>query len=473
MDLIFFWFVLHIWGNPDIMWLNHFWEKCMKTLAIISEYNPFHNGHKYQLEKAKEITGAEYSIALMSGNFLQRGEPSFWNKYIRSSMVISGGLDLVLELPFCYASGSAGDFAAGAVNILNKLNCVDYLCFGAETDDYELFDTVSDILVNESSEYTSILKDALKQGNSYAKARAIAISKIINNSIADDFLCQPNNILALEYICSLKKTSSSIKPVIIKRIQAGYNDKNIYSSISSASAIRAALEQHIQNHYVDLSKKNPDNKTDITFPHITSIANDVPEATLSVINESIGVSSPVYAEDLSDFLVSALMSRNTCLNFNSLYGDFTDICDINEDISRKLGKLQYPTSYHIIKDNLCNRQYTSSRICRALLHLIMNYTDDMRDAFFANGYAYYANILGIKKEASANLKYIKNVSSIPLITKKADFQKELERYENIDKCTAKSMWKTDIMATRLYNQLVFNRYGTVLKDDFNTILPVI
>jgi predicted nucleotidyltransferase len=426
----------------------------MKSLAIISEYNPFHNGHRYQLEKAKELTGADYAITLMSGNFLQRGEPAYWNKYTRSTMALYGGLDLALELPFCYATGSARDFAMGAVSILNSLNSVDYLCFGAESDDFKLFDKISDILINESTLYTSILKDALKQGHSYAKARSLAISGVIKDEDVNQLLNQPNNILALEYICALKRTNSEIEPVIIKRKNAGYNDKNIYESISSASAVRTALEA-------------------ANLASVDRIAHDVPESTLEIIKNSLGASSPVYAEDLSPFLISCLMLKSTSMSANGLCGDFSDICDINEDISTKLNKLSYPTDYTSILDSLSSRQYTLTRLNRGLLHLILNYTDQKRETFIKAGYACYANILGIKQESSSCLRQIKKSSSIPLITKKADFEKNLGEYENVDKDTAKTMWQLDIMSTRLYNQLVFNRYGTVLNDDFTCTLPII
>jgi predicted nucleotidyltransferase len=390
-------------------------------------------------------------------------------------MAVYGGIDLVLELPFCYATGSAGDFAMGAVSILNSLNSVDFLCFGAETDDLNFFDRISDIILAEDSTYVSLLKDSLKQGNSYAKARASAISGILQGSSdydnLDSFLNRPNNILALEYMCALKKSSSSIKPVIIKRVQADYNDKTLYNSISSASAIRTALSSPAHFSCTCATQNNLDcQKKSDSF---LDISLDVPESTLKIINKLHNTASPVYADDLSTFLIAKLMSRSVVMAENGPFGDFSDICDINEDISNKLNKISYPTDYAAITKNLCNRQYTSTRISRAMLHLILGYTDQNRKLFFENGYAFYANILGMKKENSAGLKLIKKASHIPLVTKKADFKKNIYEYENICSEVAEQMWMLDIMATRLYNQLVFNRYGTVLNDDFNIQLPIL
>ena len=138
----------------------------MKTLAIIAEYNPFHNGHFYQLHKAKEITGANRAIAVMSGNFLQRGIPAMWDKYLRANMAVLAGIDMVLELPFVYATGSAYDFAMGAIHMLNKLESIDYLCFGAETDDLAGMLSVARIFVEEPEEYKQALQTELANGKS-------------------------------------------------------------------------------------------------------------------------------------------------------------------------------------------------------------------------------------------------------------------------------------------------------------------
>lgn len=195
----------------------------MKTVAIIAEFNPFHNGHKYIVNQAKKITNSDYCISIMSGNFLQRGIPSMWDKYTRATIAVQEGIDLCLELPFPYATGSAYDFAMGAVSILNSLNSVDYLCFGAETDDLALFERITEILINEPDEYKTQLKTYLSQGLSFPSARSNALVSILQDTSISDLLSKPNNILALEYIHSLKKINSPIKPIIIKRIIANYH----------------------------------------------------------------------------------------------------------------------------------------------------------------------------------------------------------------------------------------------------------
>ena len=172
----------------------------MKIVGLITEYNPFHNGHKYHIEKAKEITGADYVIAVMSGNFVQRGAPAILPKHLRTAMALDGGCDMVIELPVCYATGSAEYFASGAISILDNLGCVDVVCFGSECGNYEILETIARILVNEPLEYKELLQTYLKQGNSFPVARQQALKNYFHDDVLDAVLESPNNILGIEYI---------------------------------------------------------------------------------------------------------------------------------------------------------------------------------------------------------------------------------------------------------------------------------
>lgn len=410
----------------------------MKKLAIIAEYNPFHNGHLYQLNEAKKITDCDYAVAIMSGHFLQRGDAAFWDKYTRTHMALAAGIDLVLELPFCYATGSALDFAMGAVSILNALNDIDYLCFGAEDDDIEAFFKLAEIIVNEDDIYSNLLKTQLKAGNSYAKARSLALLEYTKNPVIEQILNKPNNILALEYICALKRTKSSIKPVIIKRIKADYHDKNLYNDISSATAIRHTLAEGYS---------------------LLDIKNDIPESTFNILSSTLYKTSPVYTEKLSTYLMTQLINHNKYYNYGKLQGVYDDICDINSDISAKLNKLDYPCCYAAIVEKLSGKQYTTTRIKRALLHLIADYSETDRKSFAGGGYAFYANILGFRKATSPHIKDIKTNSGIPLITKKADFINEISSDDYaIAKDLAAKLWCYDLTASRLYQQLIYDSY---------------
>jgi len=423
----------------------------MKTLAIIAEYNPFHNGHLYHLNQAKQITGADYSIALMSGNFLQRGIPSMWDKYTRGKMATMSGIDLALELPFVYATGSARDFASGAVSILDSLGVIDYLCFGAETDDLDLLTTLADIVITEPDSYQKQLSNSLANGLSFPEARALALTNYMSSyktashsgEQLNEIINQPNNILAIEYIAALRRINSRIEPVIIKRCNAMYHDQKLYNSISSASAIRASIE-------------TADFKLD-------NIIDDIPTHVYHIIKSTYQTSWPINQDTLTPFLQSKLLNP---VNYN-------EICDISEDFANKLTKINPVTNYQDALNALSSKDLTATRVCRNLIHLIMNYKDEHRKLFIANGYAMYANILSFKKDSSSLIKDINTHSSIPIITKKADFEKYFTDQKSIKLSIASAMWNYDINATNLYNCLVYNKYQTTLSNDYNILLPII
>ncbi|MDO4556822.1 MAG: nucleotidyltransferase family protein, partial [Lachnospiraceae bacterium] len=220
----------------------------MKTAGIIAEYNPFHYGHQYHIEQTRKKTGADYVIAIISGNFVQRGAPSVIDKYQRTKAALSSGCDLVLELPVVYSSASAEFFASGAVCLLDSLGICDFLSFGSEAGKLDQLSVLSDILREEPSDFKNILKFYLREGMSFPLAREKALhtycDSILHCQFSNDFwssLKQSNNILALEYLKSLKKIRSGIFPVTITRKNAPYHDKKLYEDFSSATAIRHTL----------------------------------------------------------------------------------------------------------------------------------------------------------------------------------------------------------------------------------------
>lgn len=417
----------------------------MKNIAIIAEYNPFHNGHMYHLNKAKELTGADYSIALMSGSFLQRGIPAMWDKYTRANMATSSGVDLVLELPYVYATGSAKDFATGAVCILNNLNTIQYLCFGAETDDITILSDVADIINEEPPSYQKVLTDALSQGISYPQARAMGIITTLGSNDREiaNIINQPNNILAVEYIAALKRIGSNIEPIIIKRQSAMYHDETLYGSISSATAIRAGIRS--ENFNID------------------TIKNDIPVPVYHILKDKYLNTWPITSILLTPYLQSSLINPI----------NYSEICDISEDFANKLLKLNPVTNYQDAIDMLASKDLTNTRINRSLIHLILNYKELHRKLFIDNGYGLYANILSFRKASSQLIKAINMEASIPIITKKADFEKCILDYPNINPKIAEIMWNYDIKATNLYNCLVYNSYGIKLPNDYNTQIPII
>lgn len=188
------------------------------VLGIIAEYNPFHNGHVFQLLESKNITGSAYTICVMSGNFTQRGTPAICDKWMRTQMALENGIDLVIELPTIYCTSSAEYFAYGGVKILESLGIVDFLSFGSELGRIDVLEEIANVLCNEPREYVSLLKHELSVGTSYPKAREKALLLYLNDIRRyANVLSEPNNILGIEYIKALKKLKSPIAPITIKR----------------------------------------------------------------------------------------------------------------------------------------------------------------------------------------------------------------------------------------------------------------
>ena len=212
------------------------------VLGIIAEYNPFHNGHLYHILKSKELTKDDYVIALIGGNFTQRGESSIVDKWTKAEMALASGADLVIELPSLYSVSSAENFADGAVKILNSLKVVDHLSFGAECQELNKLNIIANVLYEEPKEFKAFLADELSKGVSFPKARENAILSYLKDFSYKNILSEPNNILGIEYLKALKKYRSRIKPVLVPRKSSGHLTLDYTGSISSSTSIRNMLK---------------------------------------------------------------------------------------------------------------------------------------------------------------------------------------------------------------------------------------
>ena len=415
----------------------------MSVLAIIAEYNPYTNGHAYLLERAKKLTGADYSLAVMSGNFLQRGTAAMWDKYTRAEAAVCAGLDAVLELPFAYATGSARDFALGAVSLLNSLHSVDYLCFGAEAEDPELLKTIALLLADEPADYQTRLKAALSSGLSYPAAREEALFSCLNVGDRESFhalLSSPNNILAIEYLTALNSINSSIEPVIIKRAGDGYKSEVPESALASATAARADYAAHGE---------------------ASRLSSMLPASVINVLSKTDHISAPVFTESLTPFLQQALLIRR----------DIDDIYGLGESTANKLRRFDTPKTYTEYLDALHTKELTKSGLSRGLLHLILGYTEADRALFSKHGDSFYAGLLALNKQASPLIKEIQEKSLIPVINLKKHAEETLSACKSCE--AALRMWELDTKATSLFNCLVKNTYGTELPTDLTVKLPVI
>lgn len=411
----------------------------MKIIGIIAEYNPFHNGHLYQINQIKKITNADYVVVVMSGNFVQRGAPAILDKYARTKMALLNNVDAVFEIPVCYATASAEYFAYGAVSLLHQLGVVDYLCFGSECADLTLMKMIADYLLEEPLSYKDALLHFQKSGETYPKARALAISEtLVNSAYSSAKLCEvltsPNNILGIEYLKALSKLGSSIKPITIRREGSGYHSQQLNENNPSATAIR----KHI-------TKENPSLKV-----------TNLPSTCIEILENSYQHTCPITSDDFSSLLYyQLLMQANEIATFQ----------DVSEDLSNRIQNLLTPAlGFSSFAQNLKTKQLTATRIQRSLLHILLNLKQTDFD-FYNSNQVMYARLLGFKKASSNVLKEIQTNSHIPVITKVADAKALLSDKEH-------AMFLNDINATHIYNQVVFSKFQHNLKDEY-TVGPVI
>ncbi len=375
----------------------------MNALGLIVEYNPFHNGHLYHLERSREISGADGVICVMSGNFIQRGEPGVVNKWARARAALYSGADLVLELPAVYSLASAESFACGGVAILNATGVVASMCFGSESGKLEELDMIADVLYREPEEYREELRAWLDRGFSFPRAREEALKSYLKQKAGrqvplQDILNQSNNILALEYLKALKRFNSGIKPLTIKRIANAYNSQEFTGGISSATAVRKALQSW---------------KTALSLHQIEAV---VPPASLEVLREEFSEGrGPVFLGDFEQLILAALR-RIPAENLR-------EVPDVSEGLEHRLKKAaENSGTLEELIGSVSTRRYTRTRIQRILLSLLNGITKKDLDLFRSTGGPQYIRVLGFNRKGQELLAEIKEKSSIPIITKTADYK---------------------------------------------------
>lgn len=346
----------------------------MKKIGVIAEYNPFHNGHLYHLNKVKEMFPNDSYILILIGNFTQRGEISIINKWNKTKIALDYGFDLVVELPYLFATQAANFYAKGAIELLNYLNC-DYLVFGSETNDVNILESLVN-LTHNNEKYETLIRKYINKGYNYPTSSSLALKDISKVTID-----KPNDVLALEYIRQIKNTNSKIKPISIKRTN-NYHEENINSNIASATSIR----------------KNINNKN--------LIEKVMPNNVKSYIDN-------INYEKYFEMVKYQIISSN---NLNEYIG-------VDEGIENKLKKVIYKSNnLNELILNAKSKRYSYNRIQRMLLHIVC------KDKKINNDHKInYIRVLGINDKGKKILKEVKNNIGIPIITK---FKKE---YENLFK----------------------------------------
>jgi predicted nucleotidyltransferase len=405
----------------------------LKTIGVIAEFNPFHRGHEYLIAEAKALAKADFCIVVMSGNFVQRGAPAVMDKYARTQMALLNGADLVLELPACYATGSAEYFARGAICLLDKLGIVDYVCFGSECGNIALLKQAAAIFTHESPAYQESLRENLKKGCSYPVARSLAIDSF--SSPAAAVINQPNNILAIEYLRALSFFQSPVIPLTIKRKGAGYHDEQATANeYCSATAIRKMLFQ----------AANDDDTLKLLKPF-------VPENTLSLYSQP-----PLCENDFSSLLHYKLLLEAG--------KGFRQYLDISEDLSDKIIKnLIYFESYSDFIRTLKSKDLTYMRLSRCLCHILLDIYDADVSFFCEQGYIFYARMLGFQEKAGGLLAEIKKRTTIPLLSKLADAGRLLSE-------TGLKMLNKDIQAAHIYESIASVKHHKEMKNEFTSLI---
>ena len=409
----------------------------MKAVGLVTEYNPFHNGHLYHLNKAMELTGADISVAVMSGDFVQRGELAVLDKYTRASMALNSGVNLVVELPVNYAVSSAESFAAGALKVLDYIKA-DSIAFGSESGNIERLSKLAHILCdNEDTLYKEISKYTAN-GISYAAARQKVVEKLTDKDTAA-MLTSSNNILAVEYLKAIIKNNYAIKPYTIKRQGDSYNDTDIRSEYASATALRGNLKADNISKYIPV-------KAGLILSSNTNY---------------------IYPDDITEALFTRLLGILFASSYdkNVFIENVMQYPDVNKEIAGRLYKSAMDMITRTVpqgaesKDNgafsfgsLCEHIKTKevplSRIKRALVRITLGLDKKHMEKYTNEP---YIRVLGFDKKGQEYLSYIRKTVKVPLITKTADY---------------KEILLDDIHAANIYNMIVAGKYGVKELGDF-------
>lgn len=393
----------------------------MRVTGIIAEYNPLHLGHEFHIAESRRITGADYIITVLSGNFVQRGTPAILDKYSRTRMALQAGCDLVLELPTPYALSSGEGFAFGGVSLLHQLGCVDFLSFGTEAGTLKSLEPIAQVLVQESDAYKEAYQAALKQGLTHPAARTTALSQAHPFLDLSPLNGHSNNMLALEYCKALYRLDSPLQPVTIQRKGQGYLDEAPSNQgFASATAIREALKKD-------------------SLPLLTE---QVPPFVAQTLTEAFSGNRLLFLDDFSQILHYKLLSL--CSE------ELTDFWEVTPDFANKISKnLCAFETFTSFANLLWSKDTTYARVCRTLMHILLDIRQDTRDVLKP---VPYARILGFRKDSAPLLSEIKKQADIPLISKLADAKAMLDS-------EAYRLLCLDMKAAHIYDSVVQQKSG--------------
>ena len=418
----------------------------MNVIGIIAEYNPFHNGHAYQIAHVKKNLHADYIVVAASGDYVQRGEPALLDKYTRARMALSSGADLVLELPVLWTTASAELFADAGISLFEKTGCVNGICFGAESGDLALLRRIADVLADEPAALKASLKRNLKSGNTFPKAREAALLSYFADAadqdgalpVSTETLSSPNNILALEYLKSLRRRASSITPYLLKREGAAYHETSIRSGASEVPASASAIRHTLFAGGAGASEDSADG----------ILHHAMPQEALSILQDYRADFPLLCADDFSGILGYLLLSSSAT--------QLARTADSSPEFANRMqNQLPYYTSFSSFASRLKSKEMTLTRINRILLHSILGITSSDYACGNALDKIPYLRILGFRESAAPLLAALKASAAVPLITRPSQAPKLLST-------DAMQVFERDVFAGNLYLQMRNQKGGTPL-----------
>lgn len=437
----------------------------MKTAGIIAEYNPFHTGHEYQINYIKEKLRTDYIVIAMSGDFVQRGTPALFSKYVRAEMALQSGADLVLELPVSISSASAELFARGGVQLLDGLGVTDILCFGSECGDTDALMELAKILAEEPEAFQDALRRNLKDGMTFPKARSMALSAVFPEAEKyQQLLSSPNNILGIEYCKAILRENSSISPVSIKRKGNDYHENTLSENhFPSASAIRNAIlnfnappignSSNTEHSHCFLSE-SPETSIQ-TFAFLADMAKKfLPANSLELFLQAISGNRFLLENDLDTLYRYCLLQETE--------ESLCTYLDMSHALARRILSCrdQYET-FSQFANLLKTKEITQTRIQRALLHMLLHIQS-------VPAQISYARVLGFRKNNSALLGKIKKCGSIPLLTKLPDAAAVLENAPQ-----AMDLLNETTFASNLYESILAQKNSTSYVHEYRQQIIIV
>jgi len=365
----------------------------MKAVGLVVEYNPFHNGHLYHVEQSKKQNEADVVIAVMSGSFLQRGEPAVVNKWSRASMALNSGVDIVIELPYMYSTQHAEHFASGAISLLEAIKC-DTFCFGSENGSIASFMRLYEVMTQNNDQLSQEIKYFSKQGNSYPRAASLALQKLGIQQEEEIDLSLPNNILGYQYVRATLANGYQIKPTLINRVAAQYHDASLPTgSIASATSIRKALLGEEQGE--------------------ASVQAFMPAYSFKELHEYVTNNGFLHSwEHYWPYLQYTLLSH-TAEQLAAIY-------EVEEGIQYRLKEAALSSqSFEQFMTKVKTKRYTYTRIQRICVHILNNVAKEkMKQSMQQSA---YLRILGFTENGQNYLSKKKKKFELPIVSKSGSF----------------------------------------------------